>query len=210
MRRWRSSRTTWRRWSACSAPSAIRAPAMRSPSLCWQMAKQSPRRMLTKSSLMLGLGETDAEIADRDGRPARPRRGPADPGPVSAAHGASPAGAALCAAGRICTPTANWAWARASWKWWPDRWCVRAIGPSRRWRRTTPASAPGPEIVEGFLLEYGLVPGQGGHRSGYPGSRAAADRRPVATAVAARSPGSRSRSSTIVIARWPARCARPC
>ena len=42
---------------------AIRAPAIGRPSRCCAAAKRHRPAVLTKTSLMLGLGETDAEIA---------------------------------------------------------------------------------------------------------------------------------------------------
>jgi lipoic acid synthetase len=50
-------------------------------------AKRHRPAVLTKTSLMLGLGETEAEIAHDDGRPARRGRRPPDARPVPAADG---------------------------------------------------------------------------------------------------------------------------
>ena len=49
-------------------------------------AKAHRPGVLTKSSLMLGLGETEAEIHATLCGPARRRRGPRDPRPVPAAR----------------------------------------------------------------------------------------------------------------------------
>ena len=49
-------------------------------------AKRHRPDVLTKTSLMLGLGETDEEILDDHGRSARRRCGHPDAGPVPAAH----------------------------------------------------------------------------------------------------------------------------
>ena len=79
--------TCSRRTSRPSAPdtsgarSARGAMSRRSP--CWR-TPSAPSDVLAKSSLMLGLGETDAEIAAMHGRPARRRRRYADARPVPA------------------------------------------------------------------------------------------------------------------------------
>ena len=58
-------------------------------------AKRYKPAVLTKTSLMLGLGETDEEIAADHGRPARRERRPADARPVPAPDDASSAGASV-------------------------------------------------------------------------------------------------------------------
>ena len=64
-------------------------------------AKRHRPGVLTKTSLMLGLGETDDEILDDDGRPARRRRRHAHARAVPAADRQSPARRALRHAGRV-------------------------------------------------------------------------------------------------------------
>ena len=64
-------------------------------------AKQYRPAVLTKTSLMLGLGETDEEIAQTHGRSARRERRPAHARPVPATDHAPSAGAAVRDAGRV-------------------------------------------------------------------------------------------------------------
>ena len=64
-------------------------------------AKRRRNDVLTKTSLMLGLGETDDEIRTTMDDLARARRRPADARPVSATDAESPEGRALGASRRV-------------------------------------------------------------------------------------------------------------
>ena len=66
-------------------------------------AKRHRPAVLTKTSLMLGLGETDDEILADDGRSARRAGGHADTRAIPAPDGQSPAGGALRHAGSSST-----------------------------------------------------------------------------------------------------------
>ena len=96
--------------------------------------------VLTKTSLMLGLGETDAEIRETlaDLRAAAGRY--ADPGPVSAPHAESFERRAVrdpAAVRRLPRMgAASWGFSNAC----PGPWCARAIARNRRWRATMRAS----------------------------------------------------------------------
>ena len=105
-RRWsiqasKCSRRTSRRCGASRIRCAIRARATSRRCACSSMRSGTSPRVLTKTSLMLGLGETDEEIARDDGRPARHQRGHPHARPIPAADGESSAGAAFRHAGGV-------------------------------------------------------------------------------------------------------------
>ena len=105
-------------------------------------AKRHRPAVLTKTSLMLGLGETDDEILATHGRPARGRRRHPHARPVPAPDGEPPRRRALRRARGVRALPRAGARRAASSSASPGRWCARATAPSRRSRATTRASAP--------------------------------------------------------------------
>jgi hypothetical protein len=102
-------------------------------------AKRHRPAVLTKTSLMLGLGETEAEIATTmDDLRAR-RRHP-DARPVPAAHGRITTRSIATSRRRSSTVTVNGDSRAASANASPVRSCARAIARSRRSTATTPGS----------------------------------------------------------------------
>ena len=105
-------------------------------------AKRHAPRTLTKTSLMLGLGETDAEL-DRTFDDIRA----AGVDVVTLGQYMRPTPHHLPVE-RFVTPeqfnaTASWRWARVSSKWWPARWCGPVIAPNACWNTTTPGCSAG-------------------------------------------------------------------
>ena len=86
----------------------------------------------TKSGLMVGLGETDDEILDRDARHARARHRDADHRPVPRAQRPPPAGAPLRASRHLQDVRARGRRRWASRTPRSARWCVRATTPTSR------------------------------------------------------------------------------
>ena len=95
-------------------------------------AKRHRPEVLTKSSLMLGLGESDAGDRGDTGRSARRAGRHRDARAVPAPDGESSAGAALRHARRSSTATASMRWRSVSSSACRDRWCARATAPSGR------------------------------------------------------------------------------
>ena len=94
--------------------------------------KQRCPGVLTKSGLMLGLGETNEEVVAVHARPARPRRRHADAGAVPAAQPQPPAG--RCAS---CRRRSSRSWAASPNRWAfaasrARRWCAPPITPTSR------------------------------------------------------------------------------
>ncbi|WP_237711783.1 lipoyl synthase [Rhodanobacter sp. 115] len=99
-------------------------------------AKRHAPQTLTKTSLMLGLGETDARSNARWTIYAVPTStwlpwvSTCVPARIISRCSASSPRTSFAS-------TASWRWARASWKRSPDRWCVRVIAPNACWSTTT-------------------------------------------------------------------------
>ena len=104
----------------------LRADARRA-----RAAKRHRPALLTKSSLMLGLGETRGGDPRHARRPACGGRGHRHARPVPASDRAPPAGGALRHAGGIRSLPRVRPWPRAFSNVSQVRWCARAIAPSR-------------------------------------------------------------------------------
>ena len=65
------------------------------------LARANDAGLVTKSGIILGMGETDDEVRGRDRRPAQRRRRHPHPRPVPAAVARAPAGGALVDARRV-------------------------------------------------------------------------------------------------------------
>ena len=97
---------------APDASGARSARGLRADAAVLAHAKRHRPDVLTKTSLMLGLGETDDGNRSNDGRPARGRRRPADAGAVPAADAESPGGRAFRDARGVRRATASAALAK--------------------------------------------------------------------------------------------------
>ena len=102
-------------------------------------AKKYKPAVLTKTSLMLGLGETDEEIAQTMDDLRAANVDLLTLGPVPAAHRTSSAGAAFRHARRVRPVPRMGPGQGLPRMRRPDRWCAPATAPNRRWPATTPA-----------------------------------------------------------------------
>jgi hypothetical protein len=105
-------------------------------------AKRARPDVLTKTSLMLGLGETDDEIRSRPCATCAPSASTSSPsgstcGPPRRTCRSS-AGSRPRSSPRTASRASRW----ASSRWSRARWCARATARSARWRRTTWGLAP--------------------------------------------------------------------
>ena len=96
----RCSRTTSRRWPGCTTGSGPRSATTGRSTCCASRSATGPGQM-TKSNLILGMGETPEEVAPALARSPGRRRRHRDDGSVPAADAAAPAGRPLGRAGGV-------------------------------------------------------------------------------------------------------------
>ena len=132
--------------------------------------------VVTKSGLMVGLGETHDEMVDTFGAAARARRPGPHGRPVPAPDRAPPAGRALLAPGRVQGARGAPRTRSASTTSRPARSCARATTPTSTSRRTSRARARSPQLAHSPLdFGYPRYQSTGGIQSSGRRSRRAGE-----------------------------------
>ena len=137
-----SSTTTSRSCRGCTRSPAAARRWERSLRVLRNAKEMGGDEVVTKSGLMVGLGETHDEMVEAFGDAARARRPGPHRRPVPAPDRAPPAGRALLAPGRVRGARGRRPTRSASTTSPPARSCARATTPTSTSRRTQPGVGP--------------------------------------------------------------------